>query len=276
MKLKPIPLLVLLVSVFLSVIITGCSSGTVVSEAQLQPVTVKMQQQLQARLSDLDNTLAAAALKIAKSGLTGDETRQVLEDMCSQCPYLVDCAAADNSGTMLTLAPESCRQYEGISTSKNEVSTEFAANKEPLLSNMFQAVQGFDAIVLVRPVVSEQGKLMGSVSALFKPEELLSGIIAPMAKEAEIKVNVVQLDGLAIYCTTGTETGKNVLTDASYKEYPELVKQAGRMLAEQTGIAHYTFPSVKIGQPVKKTMCWNSVGLHGNEWRIVAIAEFDN
>jgi hypothetical protein len=251
-------------------------AGPVKNEKQLQSATENMGKLIQSKLSNLDNALSDAAVKMARTGLTGDGAREILEGLCKKYPYLVDCAAQDNRGTMVTLAPESARQYEGINTSKNEVSTEFFANKEPLLSNMFRAVQGFDAIVVVRPIITEKGELMGSVSGLFRPEALLDDIIRPQAEVRAIKVNVVQTDGLCIYCSNGAETGKNVLTDPSYKAYPELVAQGAKMTSQKTGSASYIFPSVKTGQPVKKTMTWVSVGLHGTDWRIASIAELGN
>jgi len=254
---------------------TGCA-GPVKNEKQLQSATENMGKFIQSKLSNLDNALDDASVKIAQSGLTGDETREILEGLCKRYPYLVDCAAQDNRGTMVTLAPDSARQYEGINTSKNEVSTEFFANKEPLFSNMFKAVQGFDAIVLVRPVITEKGELLGSVSALFKPDDLLDSMIKPQAEVRAIKVNVLQTDGLCIYCSNGTETGKNLLTDASYKGYPDLVAQGAKIVAQKSGSCTFNYPSVASGQVVKKTACWTSVGLHGNEWRIISIAEFEN
>jgi hypothetical protein len=261
---------VLLISLFVMAI--GCSAGPSKSEIHLLSISDNIQAEAQWRLMDLDTTLSQAAVKIAKSGLTGDETRATLEAICQKYPFLVDCATADNGGTMRTLAPEAARQYEGINTSKNKVSTEFAQDQDPLLSNSFMAVQGFDAVVLVLPVHDEKGKLLGSVSALFKPEGLFDDIIMHWAKPEGIKVNVMQLDGLVIYCSTGTETGKNVLTDPSYKGYPELIAQAARIAKEPEGSGSYTYPD-EAGQVVKKFVVWDSVGLHGNAWRVVLITE---
>ncbi len=275
MKNKAGQLTALLLLTALVVSSIGCA-GPVKNERQLQSATENMGKLIQSKLSNLDNALADSAVKMAGTGLTGDGARGILEGLCKKYPYLTDTAAQDNRGTMVTLAPGSARKYEGTNTSKNEVSTEFFTNREPLFSNMFRAVQGFDAIVLVRPVITEKGELLGSISALFRPEDLLDEIIRPQAEVRAIKVNVVQTDGLCIYCSNGAETGKNVLTGAEYKAYPDLVAQGVKMAREKTGSANYIFPSVKTGQPVKKTMTWVSVGLHGTYWRIASIAEFGN
>jgi hypothetical protein len=137
-------------------------------------------------------------------------------------------------------------------------------------------VEGPDAVVLVRPVVTEKGELLGVVSALFKPKALMDETIAPQAAVVALKINVMQLDGMVIYCTTGTETGKNVLTDPSYKDFPDLIAQAVKIAAQKTGTGGYVYPDEATGRLMKTTIYWTSIGLHGTEWRIVSIAELGN
>ncbi len=79
-----------------------------------------------------------------------------------------------------------------------------------MLSNSFRAVEGIDAVVLIWPIVTARGEVLGSVSALFKPGDLVAGTIAPAAETRVIKVNVAQTDGLVTYCSNGAETGKNL------------------------------------------------------------------
>lgn len=260
----------------LIVITAGCA-GPVKNEKQIKTATENLRGIIQSKLLNLDNAVSAAAEKIAKSGLQGEETRGILNGLCRKYPYLLDCSTADPRGKMITVAPEAYRSYEGTDTATTEASKKFLAglneNKQPVLSDMFRAVEGTDAVVLVCPVVTDKGESLGVVSALFKPGALLDETIAPQAKVVALKINVMQLDGMVIYCTTGTETGKNVLTDPSYKDYPELIAQAEKIAAQKTGTGSYMYPSVATGKPVKKTIYWTSVGLHNTEWRLVSIAE---
>jgi len=269
----------LIAAVFASVLIlmtAGCA-GPVKNEQQLKSGTDNLQSIIQSKLLNLDNAVSAAAEKIAKSGLQGEETRGILNGLCKKYPYLLDCSAADPQGKMITVAPEEYRRYEGTDTATTEASKKFFAqlgeNMTPMLSNIFRAVEGIDAVVLVWPLVTEKGESLGSVSALFKPGDLLAGTIGPAAETRAIKVNVMQLDGMVIYCSTGTETGKNVLTDPSYKNYPELIAQAEKIAAQKTGTGGYMYPDAATGKLVKKTIYWTSVGLHSTEWRLVSIAE---
>jgi hypothetical protein len=259
--------------------VAGCA-GPVKNEKQLQSATENLQSIVQYKLSNLDNAISYAAGKIAKSGLQGEETRGILDGLCKKYPYLLDCSTADPQGKMITVAPEGYRHYEGTDTATTEASKKFLAglseNKTPVLSDVFMAVDGADAIVLVWPVVTKKVELLGVICAMFKPESLMDEIIAPQARVEALKVNVMQLDGMVIYCTTGTETGKNVITDPSYKDYPDLIAQAEKIAARKTGTGGYIYPDEATGKLVKKTIYWTSIGLHGTEWRIVSIAELGN
>jgi hypothetical protein len=250
------------------------------NERELKSATENLQLIIQSKLANLNNAVSDAAKKIAKSGLQSDQTRGILNGLCKKYPYLLDCSVADPQGKMITIAPEEYRRYEGTDTATTETSKKFFAgfseNKKPMLSNIFRAVEGIDAVVLVWPVIKEKGDLLGYVSALCKPEALLEGTIGPAAEIRAIEVNVRQIDGMVIYCSNGKEIGKNLLTDPRYKDYPELLAMGEKMVTQKTGSAEYTYISDATGQPVKKTAFWMSVGLHGTEWRLVSIAELGN
>jgi len=279
MKKTWLPRFAAVLAALLIVMIAGCA-GPVKNEKQIKVATDNLRGIIQSKLLNLDNAVAAAAEKIAKSGLQGEETRGILAGLCKKYPYLLDCSTADPRGKMITVAPEGYRRYEGVDTATNGASKRFLAglseNRTPVLSNIFKSVEGPDAVVLVRPVVTEKGELLGVVSALFKPKALMDETIAPQAEVVALKINVMQLDGMVIYCTTGTETGKNVLTDPSYKDFPDLIAQAVKIAAEKTGTGGYVYPDEATGRLMKKTIYWTSIGLHGTEWRIVSIAELGN
>jgi hypothetical protein len=261
------------------IVLSAACAGPVKNEKQLQSAVENMQKFTQSKLSNLDNALSDAAVKIAKSGLQGDETRGILNGLCKKYPYLVDCSTADTVGKMITVAPEDYRHYEGTDTATTEQSKKYfqdlGENKKSSFSNVFSSVEGIDAVVLVRPVVTEEGKLIGFICALFKPEALLEETVKSAAEVRAMDVDVMQTDGLTIYSTDASEIGTNLLTDQRYKGYPDLVAMGVKMASQQTGSAKYSYIDHTTGQPAKKTAFWTSVGLHGTEWRMVGIAVLD-
>ena len=274
MVIKRFSLIVVLALSVMLVLLSGCT-GSVNQEAHLKSVTEQIQKAVQLELDKLDRDLSGAASELSSTGLSGPETRQILNGLCSKYPFIIDCLTADAAGKMVTVAPDAYSSYEGSDISTQDVTVKFNETKKPLLSQMFTAVEGMDAVVLMWPILSDKGDFIGSVSALFKPETLLATTVEPMIKGTDIALNVMQLDGLTIYDSEGADTGKNLLTDPSFQSYKELVELGARMVAQESGSGSYTFINHATGKPVKKQAFWVSVGLHGTAWRLVSVQQVE-
>lgn len=276
---KTWPVLVYALMAVLIIIAGAGCAGPLKTEKQLQSATENLQKIIQSKLSNLNNAMSDAARKIAVSGLSGEETRNILNGLHRKYPYVTDWNTADPNGKMITVAPDAYRKYEGTETATTEASKKtmqnLRVNKKPMLSSMFRAVEGIDAVVLVWPVVSEKGEYLGNIAALFKPADLMAGTIGPAAKVRAMEVDVTQTDGRTIYSTEAADDSTNILTDPQFKQYPELLAMATKMAAEKTGTAKYAYPSHATGQTVTKTAFWTTVGLHGTEWRMLGIAELE-
>ncbi|MCJ7654658.1 MAG: cache domain-containing protein [Dehalococcoidia bacterium] len=253
-------------------ILAGCA-GSLNHEGQLKTTTLQIQKAVQSELDNLDRDLSGAASKLSGTGLSGPEARQILNELCSKHPFIIDSCTTDAAGKMVTVAPEAYSSYEGTDISTQDPTVKLRETKEPMLSQVFTAVEGMDAVVIMWPILSEKGDFIGSISALFNPKTLLAMVAEPMLKGTGIALNVMQLDGLNIYDSEGADTGKNLFTDPSFQPYKELIELGRRMVAEESGTGSYTFTSQTTGKTVKKQAFWVSVGLHGTAWRLVSVQE---
>jgi hypothetical protein len=244
--------------------------GPASQELQLKTTTLQIQQAVQSELDNLDLDMSAAASELSRTGLSGPEARQILNGLSSKYPFIIDCLTANVAGKMVTVAPDAYSSYEGSDISTQDVTVKFNETKQPMLSQMFTAVEGMDAVVIMRPVLSEKGDFMGSLSALFKPETLLSGVSEPILRGTDITLDVMQLDGLDIYDSQGNDTGLNLFTDPVFQQYTDLIALGHQMVAEESGTGSYTINSYKTGQMVKKQVSWETVKLHGTAWRLMA------
>jgi hypothetical protein len=254
-----VALSVMLIPVF------GCAAPSG-NEAQIKASVEKIQKAVQTELDKLDADMADAALKIRSTELSGDGARQILNGLCTKYPYLVDCSTVDITGKLITVAPEANRRYEGSNIETGNVKT-------PVLGPYGKTVEGVMAVALMRPVLDEKGKQIGLIDALFIPGAMLGGIVTPVLKEKGLAMNVLQTDGVTIYDQPEADTGKNLLKDAEYQQYKELVALGSRFVAEESGTGTYTFPSHKTSEPTKKLAVWASVKLHGTAWRLIAVQE---
>ncbi len=90
-----------ILAAILIVMTAGCA-GPVKNERQIKTATENLRGIIQSKLLNLDNAVSASAVKIAKSGLQGEETRGILDGLCKKYPYLLDCSTADPQGKMIT------------------------------------------------------------------------------------------------------------------------------------------------------------------------------
>lgn len=246
----------------------GCAAPAG-NEVQIKAAVEKIRVATQAELDKLDADVADAALKLRSTGLSGDGARQILNGLCTKYPYLVDCSTVDTTGKVLTMAPDAYRRYEGSNIETQDV-------RSPVLSPYLKAVEGVMAVSLMRPVLNADGKQIGIVDALFTPEALLTDTVTPVLKGTDLATNVLQTDGMTIYDLPKNDTGKNLLTDAEYKPYTDLLALGARFAAEESGSGTYTYPSHETAAPTKKLAAWGSVKLHGTAWRIVALRDAVN
>jgi acetolactate decarboxylase len=239
-------------------------------------VATQVQKVVQAKLDLLDRDISKAAGWLSSMPLNGPEARQVLNDLYSRQPGIIDLVATDAAGTMVTFVPDSYKKYEGRFVGDDEKMKNFNRDKKPVLSSMFRTVEGIDAMVIMWPVFSEKGVFTGSLSALFRPDQLLPGEFEKVTGESGIEFIILQTDGLLLFNTGGDETGKNLFTDPIYEPSAELIALGRNIVAQEFGSGSYTFPSHETGKQAKKQAAWVSAGLHGTNWRLIAISESSN
>jgi hypothetical protein len=265
-------LFIILISIFPIILLCGCTSPSG-NESQLATTAAKIQKIIQLEMDNLDRDMSAASSRLSSTGLGGADTMQVLNTLCSKHPYIVDCCTANTDGKMVTVVPEAYSKYEGSDISKQDPTLKFNQSRKPMLSQVFRAIEGFDAVVLTWPVLSGNGDLIGSMSVLFKPETLYAAATAQVLKGTEIEIMGLQTDGYVLYTSESTETAKNLFTDPMYQPYKELLDLGARIVTAESGSGSYTFTSHAGEQPVKKLAYWVSVALHGTPWRVIAITE---
>jgi hypothetical protein len=256
-------------AISLILMLAGCNAPSA-QELQLKTTTQKIQQAVQIELNKLDLDLSNAAAELSRTGLSGPEARNVLNGLTDKYPFIIDSCTTDTAGKMVTVAPDAYSSYEGTDISTQDITVKSMQDKKPMLSQMFPAVEGMDAVVIIWPVFSQNGDFIGSLSALFKPESFLSGPSDPFIKGTDISIDVMQLDGLDIYNSKGVDTGINVFTDPDFQQYTDLQTLCHRMVDQESGTGSYTIHAYETGGLVKKMAYWETVKLHDTAWRVVS------
>jgi hypothetical protein len=233
----------------------------------------ELQRDITARLNKMDAGLYDASIGLSDKELGGPEAKAVLQMLCSLTPHAVDCVTVDKKGIIVNVAPEQYSKAVGADISSQGHVISLLGKKDPELSSVFRAVEGFDAAVVVWPVLDKNKELVGSVNIVIRPDIFLSEVITPVIHGLPVDIFVLQKDGRVIYDPDQDEIGRIVFSDPMYQPFPELLSLAAVMVKEKSGSGSYTFMSKSTKKPVKKDAVWDTVGLHGTEWRLVVVQE---
>ena len=237
---------------------------------EMPPILAELQKEITLRLGKLDAALAVAAEGLSETGLQSPEARKILDELCRSTPYSVDCAAVDSAGRMVFVEPEEYRRFEGTDISTQEQVIRLRESKKPVFSRVIPTVEGFDAVDIEHPVFSPAGEFAGSVSLLFRPESLLSGVAAPLVQGLPVDVWAMQKDGRILYDPDEEEVGRMLFDDPIYTPFPGLLSLGREIAKERSGSGSYEFLGRGLKKPARKEAYWTTVGLYDTEWRLVA------
>jgi hypothetical protein len=231
---------------------------------------MQLQASIQGQLNDLDMAVADSSYQLSAAGIEGEKARSILLNLTNSSPYFTEATTGSPEGKIVAAEPDLFRNSEGTDISKNNATIRLMQTKGPIFSSVFRLVEGYDASIISYPVFSASGQFAGAIGAIIKPAEFLGSIIAPRLLETNYSVSVIQTDGLSLYDSDPSQVGKNLFDDPMYQSYPQLLALGKNVVAERFGMGSYIFLNKEHDRNVTKEVYWTSVGLYGNEWRLVA------
>jgi HK/GC/Chemotaxis protein-like, sensor domain/Cache domain len=249
-------------------VITGEPGGP---GAELPPILSDLGEELSAKLSEIDQNVAGVARRFSQKKLTRSGKKKMLADLCKAYSFAADCAFVDARGRLALVEPREYAKFEGSDISSQEQVVRLQKTKKPVLSNAFQAVEGFEAVDLEHPVVSPAGAFEGAVSMLIRPDDLFSSLMTPVLRGMPVEAFTMQTNGKILYDEDKDEVGRMVFEDPVYKPFPQLLALAALIAKEPTGAGSYEFKQRGSENLVKKDAHWVTVGLHGTAWRLVVM-----
>lgn len=210
---------------------------------------------------------------LASGGLSGSGAEQLLSDNLRLHPWAISSRTIAASGVVQAAVPEDASRITGEDFSMRPEVRKAIADRAPGLSSVFVVEEGGHNVAQSYPVTGPDGEYRGYADITYAPEDLLARHIEG-ANGNTYDVWVVQTDGTILYDTTQEEMGKNILTDPVYSD-PALRNTFLRIIREQSGSGTYTFFDRAWNRNVTKTAVWDTTGIDGTEWRVVATSVKD-
>jgi len=279
MESRPILICLLLA---LAAVAAGCSSappdgapfvpttGAPVVNADPSVALAALVADVNTTLEEIDRNVAEAAGALGATGLTGPAANATLARLAASSPYAADAVTITPDGRIAAAMPEEYGAAVGTYVGNQSHVQLGLAERRPLMSGVFRAAEGFDAVVVQHPVTGSDGTFLGLVSAVVEPDLLLADRSDRAISGTTLVAWTMAPDGRVIYDRDPARIGRNVITDPAYAGYPEFVAMAKRIGAEPAGSGSYTL-TPPGGAAVKQDAAWATAGLDGTAWRIVVV-----
>ena len=235
----------------------------------LMPVLKIAKQTIDSTLSEIDIDLKAAAKELSSVDLKGEAARKILNGLRKFRPYVIDCSIVDANGIKITVEPAEYKQYEGADRSDLPSVISLLKTKKPGMSDVYHSAEGIHAISIGYPILTDKGELLGAVRILIRYEVFLKSLV----EDKPCKIWIMQKNGLIVYDTDPEEIGKNIFSDSMFKPFDDLVAFSKTVAMSNDGAGSYSFYA--DGQLdktlVQKIAAWDTSGLYGTEWRVIAM-----
>ncbi|HRY32054.1 MAG TPA: hypothetical protein P5531_03700 [Bacteroidales bacterium] len=254
------------VTLLFAVLMVSCKKDK--DETVLPGELAVVHDRLAASFDTLNTLIGNANAQFAQSGIDTSAMRAKLLELFNTCTFSEEFVFTTPQGILQIIEPPAYYAYQGSDISNQpHVITAFQT-KQPVLSNAFDVVEGYQAAVDIHPII-QNSQVIGAISAVFEPARLLGRIIEPIVTSQGFEMWVMEKTGVVLFDQDTAEIGLNVLTDPLYANYPELLAACQKIAAENSGETSYSFFQTGTSNVVKKKTFWMTFSMHGNEWKII-------
>lgn len=242
--------------------------NTFTDEVKMQTLLSRYLEETESELNSFDNEVLLAGAHASAVGLADPSTHEVLAYVTGTSDAVFDVVSFDAEGRIIDVYPEAYASAIGADISAQPHIRVILDEKKPVLSQLLHTVEGQDGVSIAYPVVTAEGSITGGISAIILPSALIGGA----AEKAEIgspyTALAIQVDGTVLYAEDPEEVGSMIFSDPGYEIFPDVERFTTRIMTEPKGAAIISLSGVK------KHIVWDTVSLHGTDWRLLVMKDF--
>ncbi len=273
--------LTLLLVVFALLLGAGCLQGQNAlpeptpgtSHEDMQQNLWNTTRMIQGSLDSLDITASDAAEALGTTGLSGPGADAILAEVAAFHPSVLSAITYDPNGTVISAEPAEAKMVIGQNILEQTVIQKTISTKKPVMGEFFRLRQGRQGVAIGYPVFSANGTFLGGVSMAFSPYAMITPITEEAMAHTPYTYIVAQPDGLLLYHVNPAMVENETLNDAFFSDFPEVVDLVDQYSTNRTGYTTFSYYATGSTRIVPKETFWDTVILHGTEWRVLVIKE---
>lgn len=263
----------------LSIFVISCSSSNEPEKENENILLLKASQNsVDSAVADLYSTLKVSCQTVLDSNFNETVIKNELKSILSKYPSIAEAVYVNDSNIIQYVEPEIYNYAIGADITMQEHQQKMITTHEPAMSGIFHVVEGYYAIVMAVPIISN-GQKLGSINLVVRPHEFLSFYTNKYLMnlpDSTFKVDdlwIMETNGNIIYDTDPFQTGRNLFTDSLYLPYPELLTAGHKIIAGDNGQTYYSFLDKTKQKTVIKDVWWRTSSYYGKLWKFSIVKE---
>jgi hypothetical protein len=227
--------------------------------------------EVQVVLDDIEGQLAHAANQLSAHGIDGPEALEAMRQLCERRASFASCITLDAGGIVREVYPKRYSEIRDTDLSGQAHIARIFADKQPVMSGLFKAVEGFYAVEFGAPVFDRHHRLIGAVSAIVRPYEFLKQIIAPRFSWDALSIWVLEPNSVALFSKNKKLVGRSLKEEAVSAHEFTYVPLLLMIEKQETGTEHFLRRGKGRASPEPRQLDWTSVHFKDGFWRVVLV-----
>jgi len=253
----------------LVLIISACSSSND-PEQKMPPTEVNtLKLWINSDMNSLTLKLRQYADSIKINGSDSTNIREVLIQLMGKSEFAYDITFISSDGIITIVEPSDYSVVINKNLNQEESYQRMLQTKDVVFSYSFDAWEGVRGATLVVPIYQDD-VFIGALSALIDVNEYLKGLIYDLKLESGLTLWAFENIGTVLIYRKNEEIGKNIF----YDEYFDADFRAAceTIISSLSGNTSYKYTDGN-NQTKSREVWWNTVKIHGVEWKIVSEQE---
>jgi len=211
------------------------------------------------------NILEKYSLEYLKSTRDSISLNRIVQS-CKNADTMIRVSSfVNNKGIIVETLPRRYTVFKGIDVSKQAHVQYIEKYKVRFISRKFNAVQGFEAISFINPIV-ENNNFLGTLNILLDPHKFIKSILNNFTISNHSRLLVIQGDGVVLYSDLEQFNKSNIITYQNFNDNlaESLIKTIGsRKHGELSLFYNYENRKIKI--------FWKQIPMKKDKWAFVII-----
>jgi hypothetical protein len=223
----------------------------------------QVQVNIDTELQRIGCSLAYASQQLTHTGLTGAEANAILSALAANSTFIIDAGTQDLNRVMVAIQPSSYSDSIGVDVGEQKwLNTNPDGAITPMMTPVIPLIEGTTGIAMAAPVFNTEKELIGTVSVIFNPQELVSACIAQAPDGAKYEFTAMQTNGYALYDSEPEYQSTNLLTNTSIPGYSLIHTSVSNVANNISGYYLYDYEGTNW------QLYWTTINAFGQNWRL--------